>query len=51
MTPGGRLRGGGYNWLAWIDSSIYIYSMFNSTDPSLLAWCIALEAQAQLSTR
>jgi hypothetical protein len=27
MTPGGRPRGGGYNWLAWIDSSIYIYSM------------------------
>jgi hypothetical protein len=31
MTPGGRPREGGYNRLAWIDSSICIYSMVSTS--------------------
>jgi hypothetical protein len=36
MTPGGRPRGGGHNRLAWIDSSICIYSM-----PTSRLYCLS----------
>jgi hypothetical protein len=44
MTPGGRPRGGGHNRLAWIDSSICIYSMALCTEPNffIIALCFVL---------